>query len=147
MSLDSDVRRMSLTRPFSLLPREALQLLAFSCEKRDAKAGQTLFAVGDPADSAFFLLAGEIVLSAGGDERRVAPGALIGETALVADVLRGAGARAAVDSTLLRVPRETFLRVLSEFPTAAVKVHADASARMRRFLDQLDSVRVRSFEA
>jgi CRP-like cAMP-binding protein len=137
---------MSSTRPFNLLPREALQLLAFSCEKRQLKGGETLFAAGEPSDAAFFLLEGKIVLSANNEERLVSPGALIGETALTAEVLRGAGARAAVDSTLLRVPRETFRRVLSEFPAAAVKVHADASARTRRFLNQLETIRARAFE-
>jgi CRP-like cAMP-binding protein len=137
---------MSLTRPFSLLPREALQLLAFACERRQLKAGETLFAAGEPSDAAFFLLDGEIVLSANNEERRVAPGALIGETALTAEVLRGAGARAAVDSTLLRVPRETFRRMLSEFPEAAGKMHRDASARTRRFLAELEKLRARAFE-
>ena len=97
MSLESDVRRLSGTRPFNMLPREALQLLAFSCERRQLKAGQTLFAAGEPADAAFFLLEGEIALSADGEERRVASGALIGETALIVDVMRGAGARASVE--------------------------------------------------
>ena len=97
MSLESDVRRLSGTRPFDMLPREALQLLAFSCERRQLKAGQTLFAAGEPADGAYFLLHGELVLSADGEERRVAAGALIGETALIVDVMRGAGARASVE--------------------------------------------------
>jgi CRP-like cAMP-binding protein len=146
VSLDSDVRQMSLTRPFNLLPREALQLLAFSCERRQLKAGQTLFVAGEPADCAFFLLTGEIAMSAAGEERLVTPGALIGETALAAEVLRGAGAQASADSTLLRIPCETFRRVLGEFPEAAVKVHADASKRTRRFLNQLETIRARAFE-
>ena len=146
MSLESDVRRLSGTRPFNMLPREALQLLAFSCERRQLKAGQTLFAAGEPADGAYFLLEGEIALSADGEERRVASGALIGETALIVDVMRGAGARASVDSTLLRISRDTFRRVLGEFPASAVKVHASVSVRMRRFLDQLEAIRARAFE-
>ncbi len=146
MSLESDVRRLSGTRPFNMLPREALQLLAFSCERRQLKAGQTLFAAGEPADGAYFLLEGEIALSADGEERRVAAGALIGETALIVDVMRGAGARASVDSTLLRISRDTFRRVLGEFPASAVKVHASVSVRMRRFLDQLEAIRARAFE-
>ena len=146
MSLESDVRRLSGTRPFNMLPREALQLLAFSCERRQLKAGQSLFAAGEPADGAYFLLEGEIAMSADGEERRVAPGALIGETALIIDVMRGAGARASADSTLLRISRDTFRRVLGEFPASAVKVHASVSVRTRRFLDQLEAVRVRGFE-
>jgi CRP-like cAMP-binding protein len=146
MSLESDVRRLSGTRPFNMLPREALQLLAFSCERRQLKAGQTLFAAGEPADGAYFLLEGEIALSADGEERRVAAGALIGETALIVDVMRGAGARASVDSTLLRISRDTFRRVLGEFPASTVKVHASVSVRMQRFLDQLEAIRARAFE-
>jgi CRP-like cAMP-binding protein len=146
MSLESDVRRLSGTRPFNMLPREALQLLAFSCERRQLKAGQTLFAAGEPAEGAYFLLHGEIVLSADGEERRVAAGALIGETALIVDVMRGAGARASVDSTLLRISRDTFRRVLGEFPASAVKVHSSISVRTRHFLDQLEAIRARAFE-
>jgi CRP-like cAMP-binding protein len=146
MSLESDVRRLSGTRPFNMLPREALQLLAFSCERRQLKAGQTLFAAGEPADGAYFLLEGEIALSADGQERRVAGGALIGETALIVDVMRGAGARASEDSTLLRISRDTFRRVLGEFPASAVTVHASISVRTRRFLDQLEAIRARAFE-
>jgi len=146
MSLESDVRLLAGTRPFNMLPREALQLLAFSCERRELKAGQMLFAAGEPADGAFFLLEGEIAMAADGEERRVAMGALISETALAVEVVRGAGAWASVDSKLLRIPRDTFRRVLGEFPQAAVKVHADASARTRRFLKQLETVRARGFE-
>ncbi len=42
MSLEGDVRRMGRTRPFDLLPREARQLIAFSCVRKALKAGETL---------------------------------------------------------------------------------------------------------
>ena len=146
MSLEEDVRRLAATRPFNLLPREAVQLLAFTCEKRAIKAGQTLFTAGAAADSAYFVLTGAIVLTARGEERRAAAGALIGETALMAEVLHGVEARAEADSTVLRVPRDTFRRVLGEFPAAAVKVHAGASARTRELLNRLEALRARAFE-
>ncbi len=139
MSLEQDVRRMSLTRPFSLLPKEAVQLLAFSCEKRHLK--------GEAADAGYFLLSGEMILSADGEDRPVSAGALIGEMALAAEVQRRASARASVDSILLRVPRDVFRRVLGEFPDAAVKVHAEASTRTRNLIHQLETLRARAFEA
>jgi hypothetical protein len=40
VTLDDDVGRLARTRPFSLLPREAVQLIAFACEKRRLKAGE-----------------------------------------------------------------------------------------------------------
>lgn len=147
MSLDADVRRMARTRPFDLLPREALQLIAFSCAKKTLKAGETLFAEGEPADAAYFVLSGAIDMVAHGAERRVEPGALIGETALMTDVSRRASARAAEDAVALRIPGDVFRRVLSEFPQAAAKIRADAAARTHDFLERLEEVRARAFES
>jgi len=146
MSLESDVKRMAGTPPFHLLPREALQLLAFSCEKRGCKTGQTLFSEGDEADGAWLVLEGEIVLTTKDGERRAGPGALIGETALIAEVSRRATAKVAGDASVLKIPRATFRRVLGEFPDAAVKVRALAAARMGKLLGALEAVRVREFE-
>ena len=146
MSLESNVRRMAGTRSFDLLPREAVQLIAFSCDRRMLKAGESLFNVGEPADAAYFVLSGELSLAVDAAERRVEPGALVGETALMADVQRRASAKATEDSELLRIPGAVFRRVLSEFPRAAVKVRAAAVARARDFVDQLDEKRARLFE-
>ena len=71
MSLESNVRRMAGTRPFDLLPREAVQLIAFSCDRRMLKAGESLFNVGEPADAAYFVLSGELSLAVDAAERRV----------------------------------------------------------------------------
>ena len=146
MSLESNVRRMAATRPFDLLPREAIQLIAFSCDKRMLKAGESLFKAGEPADAAYFVLSGQLSLAVNNAERRVEPGSLVGETALMADVQRRASAKATEDSELLRIPGAVFRRVLSEFPRAAVKVRAGAVARARDFVDQLDAKRRRLFE-
>jgi len=147
MSLESNVRRMAGTRPFDLLPREAVQLIAFSCERRMLKSGETLFSAGEPADSAYFILSGELSLAIDDVERRVEPGALVGETALLADMVRRASAKATEDSELLRIPGAVFRRVLSEFPRAAVQMRAAAVARARDFVNQLDEKRARLFES
>jgi CRP-like cAMP-binding protein len=147
MSLESNVRRMAGTRPFDLLPREAVQLIAFSCERRMLKAGESLFSAGEPADSAYFILSGELSLTIDDVERRVEPGALLSETALLADMVRRASAKATEDSELLRIPGAVFRRVLSEFPRAAVQMRAAAIARARDFVNQLDEKRARLFES
>jgi CRP-like cAMP-binding protein len=146
MSLESNVRRMAGTRPFDLLPREAVQLIAFSCERRMLKEGESLFKAGEPADSAYFVLSGELSLVVEDAERRVEPGALVGETGLMADVVRRASAKATEDTELLRIPGAVFRRVLSEFPRAAVQLRAAAVARARDFVNQLDEKRARLFE-
>jgi CRP-like cAMP-binding protein len=148
VTLDLDVMRLMRTRPFSLLPREAVQLLAFSCGKRALSVGDLLFAVGESADEAYFLLSGAIDLTdaAKGASRRVAPGALIGESALHAASVRRVEARAIEDSVLVRVPRETFRRVLSEFPAAAAMIRAELAQRTRALVDRLDASRAASLD-
>jgi CRP-like cAMP-binding protein len=145
MSLETDVRSLSAVRPFDALPREALQLLAFSCPKRALKAGETLFAAGDPAQDAYFVLEGEVVLRKDAEERRAIAGALIGEAALLVETVRPAGATAAKDTHLLRIPGETFRRVLSEFPQSAAGIRRDATGRARTLIGAMERIRRRAF--
>ena len=150
MTLDDEVARLARTRPFDLLPREAVQLIAFSCEKRRLRAGEALFFAGETADSGYFVHSGVITLLEDGakpkPERRVEAGALIGESALYAPTARRVSARAAEDAVVMRIPRETFRRVLTEFPAGAEKIRAALAARMRRLVDGLEATRIKSFE-
>ena len=150
MTLDDDVARLGRIRPFDLLPREALQLIAFSCEKRRLRAGEALFFPGEAAGSGYFVHSGAVLLLAEGGEpkgeRRVLAGALIGESALYAPTARRVSARAAEDAVVMRIPRETFRRVLKEFPAGAKKIRAALAARTRLLVDGLEATRVNSLE-
>ena len=150
MTLDSDVARLARTHPFSLLPREAVQLVAFSCEKRRLRPGDELFSPGEIGEAGYFVLSGAILLTADGAERssarRVGAGALIGESALYAPIARRAEARAAEDALVMHVRRETFRRVLLEFPEAANKVRAVMAERTRALVDGLDAIRIESLD-
>ncbi len=151
MTLDADVARLARTRPFSLMPREAVQLVAFSSARQRLRAGETLFSAGDAGDAGYFVQAGAILVQdpsgAPNGARRVTTGALIGESALYAPVVRRVEARAVEDTVITRIPRETFRRVLAEFPEAADKVRAALAERMLRLVDGLDAARVRSIDA
>jgi CBS domain-containing protein len=150
VTLDDEVARLGRTRPFDLLPREAVQLIAFSCEKRRLRAGEALFFAGETADSGYFVHSGAITLLEDGAgpkaERRVDAGALIGESALYAPTTRRVSARAAEDAVVMRIPRETFRRVLTEFPAGAAEIRDVLAARMRRLVDGLEATRIKSFE-
>jgi len=150
VTLDADVARLARTRPFSLMPREAVQLVAFSCVKQRLRAGEPLFSAGDAGDCGYFVQAGAILLedkrASPETARRTTAGALIGESALYAPVLRRVDALAVEDTVLTRIPRETFRRVLAEFPEAAEKVRAALAERTRHLVDGLDAARVRSID-
>ena len=150
MSLEENIGRLSRTPPFDLLPRDALQLIAFAAERRKLAADETLFEEGEPADSGFVVFSGAILLSAGSEGRkrtRVAgPGALIGENAMVADVSRRSSGRAMKDSVVLRIPRPIFRRVLAEFPKDAARIRANLAARTRQMSQQLERLRLSALD-
>jgi CRP-like cAMP-binding protein len=150
VTLDDDVGRLARTRPFNLLPREAVQLIAFSCEKRRLSAGDSLVLAGETADSGYFVHSGAIALAGDGagakGERRVGAGALIGESALYVQTARWVAARAAEDTVVLRIPRETFRRVLAEFPAGAARIRVALAARTHLLIDGLEATRMKSFE-
>jgi CRP-like cAMP-binding protein len=149
LTLDRDVARLSDTRPFDLMPREAVQLLVFSCGKTRVKAGEALFLAGEAGEAGYFVHSGAIELSPAGDRsgaRRVGAGVLIGESALYASVARQVEERALEDSVVTRVPRETFRRVLTEFPAAAAALRAVLAARTRDLVERLDASRAASLD-
>jgi CRP-like cAMP-binding protein len=151
MALADDIERLSHTRPFNLLPREAVQLIAFSAEKRVLAANENLFAEGEPADCGYFVLSGAIVLTArghAGERARVAnEGTLIGENAMIAQVHRPSSARARESSVVLRISRQVFHRVLAEFPKESARIKANLAARMQKIARDLEELRVRAIDA
>ncbi len=148
MSLEQDIGRLARTRPFDLLPRDALKLIAFSADRKTFPAGRILFEQGDEADGAYFLLSGAVALIAGGGSEReprlLGPGALIGEMALFAPMARPASARAQEDTTALRISRELMARVLSEYPRETASIRAALTERTRRLTAELDALRRRA---
>jgi CRP-like cAMP-binding protein len=150
MALADDIERLSRTRPFDLLPREAIQLIAFSAEKKMLSADESLFEEGELGDCGYFVLSGALVLAArshSGERVRVAEaGTLIGENAMIAEVTRPSGARARENSIVLRIPRPVFHRVLGEFPKEAIRIKAALAARMRKISGELNELRVRAID-
>ena len=150
VTLDTDVARLARVRPFSLMPREAVQLIAFSSVRQRLRAGEPLFSAGEAGDAGYFVQSGAILLedrrASSGTARRAAAGALIGESALYAPAVRRVDAQAVEDTVLTRIPRETFRRVLAEFPEAAGKVRAAVAERTRALVEGLDSARARSMD-
>lgn len=150
MTLEQSIGRLSRTPPFDLLPRDALQLIAFASEQRKLALDERLFEEGEPANSGFVVLSGAILLSAGGagrERRRIArPGALIGENAMVAEVSRPSSARAMENSVVLRVPRPIFHRVLAEFPKEAARIRAKLAARTRQMSQELERLRANALD-
>ncbi len=111
---------------FELFQREALQIIAFSSDVRQMRAGDVLFRKGQISDSGYLVLAGTITLVSdekAQDEKLVFErGALIGAQALFAPTERPATATMNEDGRLMRISRSIVLRVLETFPDTAERI-------------------------
>lgn len=147
MSLENDIEVLSAQPLLGLLPREALRLVAFAAETRFLRAGDILFRKGEPAEGAYLVTTGMIALDARDDGSPaievVGVGALLGETALFAGISRPATAIARETTTVMGLSRKVMIRVLDEFPDAAIALHNAVSLRVRGMASDLETVRNR----
>ena len=126
MSIEDDVNLFASLPTLRLLGMEAIRVLAIGAEVREVRRDEILFEAGESADCGYVVREGAIQVSssAEGAYRDVVagPGHLIGELALVVDLQRPARAIAIADSTVIRISRSLFQRVLESHPEAAQRL-------------------------
>ena len=130
MSIEDDVVLLERVPTLRLLGPAALRMLAIGSEERNVARGDVLFNAGDDADAGFVVHAGALRVEDGGGASIVAgPGALIGELALIKAMQRPSTAIALEPSTVIRIARSLFQRVLESDPTAARRLRDDLAGR------------------
>lgn len=145
MTIEDDVSFFERVPTLGLLGRQALRILAIGAETRYVHGGETLFHAGDDADGAYVVQEGRFALSApaSGDSREVmvGPFTLLGEIALFTETKRPATATALEPSTVLRIPRPLFIKMLDSFPDAAQKLRESLVARLDQSTREMHAVR------
>jgi CRP-like cAMP-binding protein len=130
MAIEDDIALFARVPALSLLGMSALQVLAIGAEQRDFGFGEKLFVEGEPADCGYIVRHGAFrVASKDGQEAVAGPDVLIGELALMVPMARPATATALEQSSVLRVSRSLFQRVLESHPEAARRLRDDMAAR------------------
>jgi len=130
MSIEDDVALLERVPTLKLLGDAALRMLAIGSEQRAVARGDLLFSEGDEADSGFVVQRGSLRIDNGaGAEITAGPGALIGELALVVAMRRPGKALALDNSTVVRISRSLFQRVLESDPAAARRLRDEFALR------------------
>jgi len=130
MSIDDDVALLERVPTLRLLGRESLRMLAIGSEARDVPRGDFLYQQGEDADSGFVVQRGSFVIDDGaGAEMTAGPGALLGELALIMAMRRPSTATALEYSTVIRINRGLFQRVLESDPAAARRLRDEFATR------------------
>jgi CRP-like cAMP-binding protein len=130
MSIDDDVALLERIPTLRLLGPESLRMLAIGSEQRDVPRGDPLFKQGEEADSGFVIQRGTFRIDDGaGAEMIAGPGTLLGELALVVAMRRPSSATALETSTVVRISRSLFQRVLESDPAAARRLRDEFATR------------------
>jgi CRP-like cAMP-binding protein len=146
MSLDDDISFFEQVPTLAVLGKSALRVLAIGAESRSVPSGSVLFYAGELADGGYIVQHGAILLEPGtpleGKEKIVGPGTLIGELALLTDMVSPATAIAKEPTTVIRISRNLFRKMLEGYPAAAKKLHDVMAERLVEWTSELEAVRI-----
>lgn len=133
---------------FSEMEPSKLKLLAFSSDRVTYMAGEDLFRQGDMGDAAYVLLTGKVdvlVDSPSGQIKltEMSGNAIVGEIAILCDGVRTATVRASTSVEALRIGKEQFFKLMSDFPDVTIKVMRVLAERLTSTTTELGKARAR----
>jgi CRP-like cAMP-binding protein len=130
MSIEDDVALLERVPTLKLLGAASLRMLAIGSEQRNFGPGDVLFTAGEDADAGFVVQRGAFRIEDGISAEIVAgPTTLIGELALVVAMKRPSTAIALDNSSVIRIARSLFQRVLESDPAAARRLRDEFATR------------------
>lgn len=146
MKLEDEVEVLRRIPLFAKIEPSRLKLLAFTSDRLSFEPGQDIFHQGDSGDAAYLILAGEvdIVVDTPTGPVTVATvrkNALVGEIAILCDAPRNATVRPRSHVEALKINKDHFLRLLTEFPEMAVEVMRALANRISATNDELTAAK------
>jgi CRP-like cAMP-binding protein len=145
MSLDDDIAFFEQVPTFAVLGKQALRILAIGAETRRLASGAVLFYAGELADGGYVVQEGSLLLEPGtpanGKEASFGPGTLVGELALLTDMVCPATATAKEPTIVIRISRSLFKKMLEGYPAAAEKLRDIMAERLNAWERELGTVR------
>jgi CRP/FNR family cyclic AMP-dependent transcriptional regulator len=135
VSLQEEVELLRNIPLFAKLEPSKLKLLAFTSERLTFNSGHTLFRQGEQGDAAYIIIDGEAaaeVDSPTGPLRVATLGRndFVGEIAILCDVPRTATVTAVTNLVTLRISKDLFFRLITEFPQMAVEIMRELAHRL-----------------
>jgi len=145
VSIEDDIAVLEQVPMLRALGRSALRMIALGAESRELEPGDMLFRPGEKVDSAYVVQDGEFQLSAdpakSGRPITAGPGAMLGEFSLMAESAKPLCAVAQGPCTVIRIPRNMFLKILEDDGFAATRLRDYVAQRAQRSLAEIDRIR------
>ena len=142
MSLNEEVELLRNIPLFSKIEPSKLKLLAFTSERLTFHKDQDLCVQGEMGDAAYIIIDGaaDVIVSTPNGPLKVTEvtqNDFVGEISILRDVPRTATVRASSDCTVLRISKDLFFRLVSEFPEMAVEIMRELARRLENTTIQL----------
>ncbi len=146
MLLNDEVKMLKLVPLFAGVSPAKLKLLAFTSERVVYRADEILFAQGDTGDAAFVILSGraEVLVDGPAGPIRVAElheNAIVGEIAILCDVARTATVKAVSQVEALRISKDNFFKLLTDFPEMTIEMVRVLADRLSQTTTELTEAR------
>lgn len=142
MSLQQDVDLLRNIPLFAKIEPTKLKLLAFTAERLSFAQGDVLCYQGDEGDAAYIIIEGEADVVVDTDSGPVTVATLkkndfVGETAILCDVPRTATVAAKTDLIALKISKDLFFQLVSQFPSMSIEIMRELARRVERTTAQL----------
>ncbi len=147
MTLNEEVELLRKIPLFAKVEPSKLKLLAFTSERVSYDAGQALFVQGDMGDAAYIIVEGDADVEVSTPSGPLIVATLgrndfVGEIAILCDVPRTATVRAKTRLVTLRIAKDLFFRLITEFPQMAVEIMRELASRLEHTTAQLREARM-----
>jgi CRP-like cAMP-binding protein len=135
MNLNEEVEILKRVPIFAKMEPSKLKLLAFTGERMTFGSGQEVCHQGDPGDAMYVILGGvaDVLIDTQGGQIRVAElkkNGFFGETAILCDAPRNATIKASETLSTLKISKDMFYRLVTEFPTMAIEMMRELAHRV-----------------
>ena len=145
MSIEDDIAFLERVPTLRLLGRAALRILAIGAESRYVHDGEVLFMPAKRPTAAMSCRKARSNCAAAtpivAPEVVAGPGTLLGELALLTETTRPATAIAREPSTVIRISRSLFLKMLEGYPDAAQTLRDQITARTEQSMKEMIDIR------
>ena len=142
MSLDQEVDILRKIPLFADVDPPKLKLMAFASERLTFKPGEAVVRQGDPGDAAYVIIAGtaDVMVQTPSGPLTVASmqcNDIVGDIAILIDVPRTATVTATSELVTLKLTKELFFQLVTDFPEIAVQIMRVLATRLENTTTQL----------
>jgi CRP-like cAMP-binding protein len=135
MAIAAEVECLKAVPLFNGLDSRRLKLIAFTSDRMSYEPGAILFRQGDDSDAAFVILEGraDVMLETPAGQIKVATlgeNSLVGEMGVMTNSPRSATIVAESALTTLRIPKEMFMSLVTEFSQVSLAVIRELASRV-----------------